>query len=149
MAASSNTQLLWRINNEYRRRLSQAQTYLGLLERLLMPIPQYGECLDTVRYTQTEIITLDDSYRDWRYAYLYENIQTKRIVQSEEAILNALETFGRMFEANKPRLAQLNRLLQSTDPPAPHVTGVPSGNLWAFMLKAVDSLARFDEYIVG
>lgn len=148
MAASSNAQLLWRINNEYRRRLSQAQTYLGLLERLLTPIPQYGECLDTVRYTQTEIATLDDSHRDWRYAHLYENFQTKRVVQSEEAILHALETFGRMFEANKPRLAQLNRLLQSTDAPAPHVTGVPSGNLWAFMLKAVDSLARFDEYIV-
>lgn len=147
MSASSNAQLLWRVNNEYRRRLSQAQTYLGLLERLLVTLPQYTECLDVVRYTLGEISALDDAHRNWRYNFLYEDPLSRRVVQTEDAVQLALVEFGTMFDEFRIRLQQINRLLQNTDAPDERVTGVPSGNLWKFLLNAVDNLARFDEYV--
>src|SRR5215218_7785698 len=90
--------VLWRLNNEYRKRLSQAQTYLDLLEQLLMiqTSEDSFELLEALQQARHELVILTEEHRDWRHHFYYDSLETRRMVQDNRAVNKALARFSRM-----------------------------------------------------
>ena len=139
--------LLWRINNEYHKRLKQVQTYLSLLEQLLSLQPESQPTLPIVRQLGDQIDTLLSEHRDWRYEYYYESLKTRRIVQEHGAINRALSQFTRMRASHVTTLAAIHTDLYNSPRPASTATQVPNGNLWDLTQTAVAELEQFDRYM--
>lgn len=140
--------LLWRANNEYRRRLTQAQTLLGLLEQLLdarseaAPIPALAALL----YAQEQLDRLIQEHRVWRYTCYYESTDSKRMVQEERAIHQALARFSRMRAQHSHRLNDVVMRLRAAPRPDMALTRVPGGDLWGMVQDALNDLLAFDGY---
>jgi hypothetical protein len=141
--------VLWRLNNEYRKRLSQAQTYLELLGHLIAVNNDEttADILDRLYYAQDQVRDLIEEHRDWRHAFYYESPETKRMVQDERAVHQALSRFSRMRSRHEQRLFDLYNLLFQTPRPDPHVTRVPTGDLWSMTEFALNDLLIFGDYI--
>jgi len=141
--------VLWRVNNEYRGRLSQVMMYLNLLEQLVLM--QEGDeqlrTLAALRYVLEELEALNEEHRVWRHQYFYESVDTKRMVQSEAAVHHALARFSRMRAQHEQRLADIQALLVHVQRPDPQITQVPNGDLWAMAEYAIDHLNGFGEYM--
>jgi galactokinase len=140
--------LLWMVNNEYRKRLAQAETYLSLLEQLL-PLhtgAAQAEIQEVLRYAREEILALTEDHRNWRRMYYYESDETKKVVQSERAVNRALDRFGKMRDEHERRLSELYHLLTQIPRPNPDLTAVPTGgDLWVMTQYAIHSLAGFED----
>jgi ribosomal protein S21 len=146
---SNPADVLWRVNAEYRKRLSQVMTYLNLLEQLVL-IQDGDEQLRTLaalRYVLEELQALDEEHRAWRYKYFYESPDSKRMVQSGEAIQQALARFSRMRTQHERRLADLQSLLVHVQRPDPQITRVPNGDLWTMAEYAINNLSGFGDYM--
>jgi hypothetical protein len=139
--------LLWRINNEYQKRLKQAKTFLGLLEQLVRMQGDDGQTLTTLRHALEQIDHLADEHRDWRYQYYYESLDTRRMVQSNRAIEQALAHFSRMHTRHERQLQALRSLLVQLQRPDPTLTRVPGGDLWVMTEFAIADLSGFDDYM--
>lgn len=139
---------LWHANNEYRRRLSQAQMLVGLLEQLLEARSQTPAtpALSTLLYVQAEVERLIQEHRVWRHTCYYESPDSKRMVQDERAILQALARFNRMRAQHNHRLRDLYGLLEAAPRPEAALTRVPGGDLWAMAQDAIADLLAFDGY---
>lgn len=141
--------VLWRANNEYRRRLAQVATYLNLLEQLVLQ-DSLGQAhtLAALRHALEEVEAMIAEHRDWRYRYYYESANTRRMVQDTDAVHQALARFSRMRARHDRRLARLRALLDQLPPPHPQVTQVATGSdLWAMAQFALNDLGRFDDFL--
>ncbi|NWG16127.1 MAG: hypothetical protein HXY41_05785 [Chloroflexi bacterium] len=146
---SAANQLLWRVNNEYRKRLSQAQTLLNLLEQLLLMQndPNQEHALAVLNYAREQIEAMTEEHRQWRYSYYYESVETKRMVQDDTAINQALARFTRMRTHQERRLNDLYTLIFDVPRPDPNLTRVPNGDLWMMTRHAIQDLVMFDNFL--
>ncbi|MBL8119228.1 MAG: hypothetical protein JNJ78_16955 [Anaerolineae bacterium] len=145
---ASNT-VLWRVNNEYRKRLSQAQTYLDLLEQLI--IANCGEepmhTLESLRYAREQVAQIVEEHRHWRHTFYYESQASRRMVQNDRAVNRALARFSRMRTQHEQRLFDLYNILYQTPRPDPLATRVPNGDLWNMAQYAINDLVVFGDYV--
>jgi len=141
--------LLWRINNEYRKRLTQAQTFLDLLEQIMLSHSGDEGTAAAVRYGREALVELMEEHRTWRYRYYYESPESKRMVQDERAVNQALARFSRMHTQHESRLYNLYNILSESPRPDPVLTRVPTGDLWEMTGYALNDLITFGEYMGG
>ena len=141
--------LLWRINNEYRKRLTQAQTFLDLLEQIMLSHSGDEETAAAVRYGREALVELMEEHRVWRYRYYYESPESKRMVQDERAVNQALARFSRMYTQHESRLYNLYNILSESPRPDPVLTRVPTGDLWEMTGYALNDLITVGEYMGG
>jgi hypothetical protein len=139
--------LLWRVNNEYQKRLKQTRTYLGLLEQLMLMQHEDGTTLAVLSGALAKVDVLLEEHRTWRHDYYYESPDTKRMVQTHGAINQALANFTRMRSRHERELQQLNMLLIRLQRPDPALTRVPNGDLWSMAEFAVRDLSSFSDYM--
>lgn len=139
--------VLWRINNEYRKRLTQAQTFLDLLEQMILSHSGDGHTLEALRYTRDQVTSLTSEHRDWRYRYYYDSPQSKRMVQDDRAVNQALSRFTRMRSAHQALLNELYTLFYDMPRPDPTLTRVPNGDLWTMTQYAIYDLLEFSDYL--
>jgi hypothetical protein len=140
-------QALWRLNNEYRKRLAHAQTCVALLDEILTLYDPYEPALELMRYMRDQLAVLTEEHRSWRYECYYVSPQSKRMVQEERAVSRAVARFNRMRSDHEPRLYALYDLLESTPPPNTTFTRIPNGNLWQKLADAVHELMSFRDYV--
>jgi hypothetical protein len=148
MTESSPRTLLWRLNQEYIKRLASARTYLGLLLEL---VSTRGSELDAdlpplLAYTHDTLTRLHDEHRHWRYTYFYESSETKRVVQSERALHRAMAQFSLMRTRHDRLLREMTVLYDAVPAPPPDATSVVNANLWGLFRTALDDLLHFDLY---
>lgn len=141
--------LLWRVNNEYRKRLSQLATYLSLLEQLVLTRNQDGpaQIIALLHFMQDQVDALVEEHRQWRHRYYYESLDTRRMVQSDNAVHQALARFSRMRGQHEQRLTEMNHLLQQIQRPDPSLTRISTGDLWELAGFALNDLNGFDDYV--
>lgn len=142
------TDVLWRLNNEYRKRLSQAQTYLDLLEQLLMIQANEDsfELLEALQQARHELVILTEEHRDWRHHFYYDSLETRRMVQDNRAVNKALARFSRMRSQHESRLYAVYNILTQLPRPDARVTRVPNGDLWVMTQYALNDLIVFGDY---
>jgi hypothetical protein len=103
--------------------------------------------LAALRYVLDELQALDEEHRVWRYKYFYESVDSKRMVQSPDAVQQALARFSRMRTQHERRLADMQSLLVRVQRPDPQLTRVPNGDLWTMAEYAIDNLSGFGDYM--
>lgn len=141
--------MLWRVNNEYRKRLSQAETLLNLLEQvLLMQRDNRQEhTLTAISYVRQQIDIITEEHRHWRHNFYYESLETRRMVQDNRSIDQALARFNRMRSSHDRRLQDIYGLIYGLPRPDPSVTTLPTGDLWTMTQYAIEDLVMFDNYL--
>ncbi len=139
--------LLWRVNNEYQKRLKQAQTCIGLLEQLILMQGGDQTTLTVLRHALEQLELLLAEHRVWRHSYYYESEDTRRMVQSQRAIQRAIAHFSQMHTHHEHALNNLHTLLEHLQRPDPALTRVPNGDLWMMTEYALDNLWSFDDYL--
>jgi phosphatidylserine/phosphatidylglycerophosphate/cardiolipin synthase-like enzyme len=141
--------VLWRLNNEYHKRLSQAQTYLDLLEQLLMvQDDDHGfEIIEALQQARHELVILNEEHRNWRHHFYYDSLETRRMVQDNRSINKALARFSRMRSQHERRLYELYNLLAQLPRPDARMTRVPNGDLWVMTQYALNDLIVFGDYV--
>jgi hypothetical protein len=143
------TDVLWRVNNEYRKRLAQAQTFLDLLEQLILV--NSGErqnyMLELLQYAREEVAGIVEEHRLWRHQFYYDSPENRRMVQNDRAVNQALSRFNRMRSHHESRLNDLYSLLHETPRPDPDLTRVPNGDLWTMAQYAIGDLLVFNDYL--
>jgi hypothetical protein len=146
---SPSADVLWRLNNEYRKRLAQAQTYLDLLEQLVLM--QNGErqthTLAALRYSRDCVEAMTEAHRQWRQRYYYESDESKRMVQEVRQINQALARFAQMRTQQDHFLNELYATLNNIPRPDPKITRVPNGDLWLLAQSAINNLVGFEDYL--
>lgn len=143
----TRSDVLWRINNEYRKRLTQAQTFLDLLEQMMLSHGSDSYTLEALHYARDQVSALTNEHRDWRYSYYYDSPQSKRMVQDDRAINQALSRFSRMRSAHQALLSDLYNLFGEMPRPDPALTRVPNGDLWSMTHYAIYDLLEFGDYL--
>jgi hypothetical protein len=146
---SEIAELLWRINTEYRVRLSRAQNSLDLLGQLLqLRISGEDEGLtETLREMRQALQALADDHREWRYRYFYESADARRMVQDDLSVNRAIAAFSRMHSGQQRVLHQLYDVLDSLPRPDTLLTSVANGDLWRLTRQAFADLASFSDYL--
>jgi hypothetical protein len=146
---SEDGQHLWRINNEYRLRLSKAQKHVELLTALLQMRARNGEreALTMLEAVQAQLARLGDEHRDWRYRFYYESNSDRRMVQDERAVHRALAGFSRMYTAHQQTLHEIAWQLHEMPRPTAPLTAVAGGDLWELTRHSITDLASFDGYL--
>ena len=149
---SAPADVLWRVNNEYRKRLAQVRTYLELLEQMMYTSAdrqseEYERTLAALRYALEQIDQMIEEHRVWRYSYYYETPESKRMIQSTGAINRALARFTRLRTQHERRLQSIHSLINHLQRPDPLLTRVPNGDLWLMTQFAIDDLNQFDEFV--
>jgi hypothetical protein len=79
--------------------------------------------------------------------FYYESPMTKRMVHDERAIHQALARFSRMRSRHEQRLYDLYNILFEVPRPDPHVTRVPTGDLWTMTQYSLNDLIVFGDYV--
>lgn len=140
--------LLWRVNNEYRKRLTQARTFIELLEQILRGagFEQAAQTLATLDYAREQVDALIEEHRVWRYRFYYDSPDSKKMVQGERAVNQALARFNRMRNQHEGRLHDLYSMLYEMPRPDPITTRVPKGDLWTLTEYAIRDLVGFGDY---
>jgi hypothetical protein len=138
---------LWYVNNEYRKRLAQVQTYLGLLEQLLRRVEHYyPETLFALRYAMSDIAALTEEHRTWRHQFYYDSSGSGRMVQAEREVNRALSQFHRMHIQHVERLENLRAIFDEVARPDLEATSIASGDdLWEKAMRAIEGLATFQD----
>ena len=141
--------VLWRLNNEYRKRLSQAQIYLDLLEQLLMVQndDHAFEIIEALQQARHELVILTEEHRNWRHHFYYDSLETRRMVQDNRAVSTALSRFSRMRSQHERRLYNLYNMLAQLPRPDSQMTRVPNGDLWIMTQYALNDLIIFGDYV--
>jgi hypothetical protein len=139
---------LWRVNNEYRKRLGKVERYVDLLEQLMVARAigsgdSLMAVLEVLQYAHGELNALEEEHRGWRYRYFYDSSDSKRMVQDDADINRALAHFSQMRPIHEQRLYAVYTALVNTPRPDPDITAFPSGDLWELLHFAFDDLAAF------
>lgn len=140
---------LWRLNQEYGKRLSKARTYFELLEQLVLERGENDEILlAALQFMRAHLNGLKEEYRGWRYTYFYETADNRRMVQTEGAIRRAVSAFARMRTRHERYLNDLFDALDAIPRPHPEITNVPpNGDLWEMTRFALYDLLDFGNYV--
>jgi hypothetical protein len=146
---TTNADQLWRANNEYRKRLGQAQTFFGLLEAVVLGAPVDARQAELVRWARAHVESIVQELREWRERFYYQDPGTRRMVQADGAIYDALTSFDRMRGDQEVRLHTVYTTLLNEPRPDPRLTRVPQGDLWLMAGNAIYDLLGFSEYLVG
>lgn len=145
---SDDGQLLWRINNEYRLRLTKAQNTLNLLVQILqLRTDESYDVLESLYTAQRHLAAMGEDYRAWRYRHYYDSGDERRMVQESRSIERALALFSRMYGQQQYVLHQIRQTIDLLTRPATFLTSVPNGDLWELTIRSLTDLATFDEYI--
>lgn len=146
---SEDGHLLWRINNEYRSRLSKALNSLDLLLHLLQARTGVTQdpYLQTLYEVRGQLAHVGEEHRSWRYRHYYEEGSDKRMVQDERSIQRALSAFSRMSNAHQRLLTELGHHLAGMQRPDALLTAVANGDLWEITRQTIADLANFDGYL--
>ncbi|MCL4247339.1 MAG: hypothetical protein KJ065_04215 [Anaerolineae bacterium] len=146
---SEDAQLLWRINNEYRLRLSRAQNSVELLLQLLLTRADGSvqDAADVLYMTQQHLQNLAQEHRDWRYRFFYVSSSDRRMVQEDRDVFRALAGFSRMQAAHQRVLSEIWHLLGGVHRPASFFTTVANGDLWEVAHNAIADLSQFEGYV--
>jgi hypothetical protein len=140
-----NAEVLWRLNSEYRHRLSNAQNAFQLLEQLLRHWTIAADGLAILRRALLEFDTMATQHRAWRYQYFYSTADDKRMVQDEPQVQLAYNTFMQMSAQHHAKLTELQALLSAVPRPDAHMTSVSNGDdLWPRAEQAFAELSAFD-----
>ena len=139
---------LWRVNNEYRKRLGKVERYVDLLEQLMLTRADGAPdglmaVLEALQFAHGELNALEEEHRGWRYQYFYDSSDSKRMVQEVSDINRALAHFSRMRPSHEQRLYDVYTALVNAPRPDPEITTVASGDLWELLQFAFDDLAAF------
>ncbi len=140
--------LLWRVNNEYRKRLARVDQYVTLLEQLLVTrdptvTADYLYLLEVLRYVRQQLAVLAAEHRGWRYSYYYTSADDKRMVHADGDVHRALAYFSRMRTRHERALTDVCLTLAGIPRPDPALTDLPNGDLWLLMQYSIDALAAF------
>lgn len=137
--------ILWWLNQEYINRLARAHTYLDLLERLLVERSDVDqeELRPVLGAVRTQLDSLKEAHRSWRYSYFYESADTKRMVQTSPAVRRAFAALASMHADHERDLNDLYNALDALPRPENHVTRVPQGDLWDMTQVALQDLLDF------
>jgi hypothetical protein len=147
---SEDGQLLWRINNEYRSRLTKALNSFDLLLHLLQARTgvTHDAYLDTLYYVREQLAHVGEEHRSWRYRHYYEQDSDKRMVQDDRSIQRALSAFSRMASAHQRLLVEVGDNLSTMQRPDALLTAVANGgDLWEIARQTIGDLANFDGYV--
>lgn len=139
----STADLLWHINNEYRKRLGKVENYLDLLENLILSRDQQHMILDLLQQARARLDLLDGELREWRHHFYYEPSGSKRMVQGERDIAHALSQFSRMRSRHERSLQEIGAALGNAPRPDTQLTLVAVGDLWLLLDEAFGDLANF------
>ncbi len=143
MTAPADT--LWWLSHEYGQRLARASSYLELLEQLVSErLPMHDGLIAALVEARSYLEALREEFRAWRYAYLYETPDSKRMVQGERAVSSALSSFHRMRQRHLEFLGELNTYFVSMPRPDTRITSVSMGDMWVLTLDSVGGLLDFD-----
>lgn len=139
--------LLWYVNNEYRKRLTQASKFIDLLEQMVLSTGREAEptVMGALRYMREQVGVLSEEHRNWRYRFYYDSPESKRMVQDERAVGQALARFNRMRSQHEALLSDLYHIFDQTPRPDPGITRVPSGDMWNMAQYAIHDLLGFGE----
>lgn len=140
--------MLWWLSHEYGQRLAKASSYLELLEQLLVErsgaeTKEY--LIDRLREARDYLNALQNEFHDWRYSFLYETPESKRMVHADRAVQQALGSFRRMYARHVEELIALGSYFYQLPRPATRVTLVPTGDLWDLLSGALAALIDFDQ----
>ena len=144
----ASAEFLWRVNQEYVNRLAKARNYLDLLEQLVLErseVETQDQLLPTLQFTRAHLASLSEEQHGWCYTYFYESPDTKRIVQTPNAVHRALTSFGEMCERHRSYFGDLAALLTTLPRPKASVTRVPNGDLWEMVRFALNDLIDFSD----
>ena len=141
------TDLLWRTNNEYRKRLEQAKTYFNLLEQLVLMQNADEHLMVALQQALMQVDQMIAEHRQWRYRYYYASTSTQRMVQTHDAVNRALVQFNKLRVRHEQELQSIRAMLHHLQRPDPIVTRVPSGDLWQLGEVALQDLSGFDDYL--
>ena len=154
--------VLWQLNNEYTQRLGRARTALEWVGQLLGERVGYllhddapqnadkraaDQLFAVLQYCQERMRAIGQEHRDWRYKFFYESPDSKRIVQDEDAIRQAIVRFSKMRTSHEKALKELSFLIDAVPRPLTDVTSVPLGDLWEMMRGAILDLLGFGDYM--
>jgi hypothetical protein len=144
----SASDLLWQLNGEYRKRLTLAYNTLALLEGHLRQLNADSSACETLRWAAEQINTAEQEHRQWRHTYYYESPESKRMVQDERGVAQALSIFHRLRQRHTEQFGQVSDALGTLDRPPPPQTLSSSGeDLWARAEQAFGDLQRFDDFV--
>jgi hypothetical protein len=144
MKMSRINERIWRLNQEYVRRLASARTVLGLDDDYPSAEAEWTALL---RDAADALDQLHEAHRTWRYDYFYESPDTRRVVQDRAAVAKATVYFEHLLRAYESRLEMVSRMLRILPRPDPRWTTVPQGDLWSLFENAVDDLRSFNREI--
>ncbi len=148
VGVSEIAELLWRINTEYRVRLSKAQNSLDLLVQLLtMRTADSSAELTTLHEMRAALQQLGEEHRDWRYRYYYDADGGRRMVQDDLSVNRAIAAFSRLHSQQQRTLHQLFDVLDALPRPEAPLTSVANGDLWKLTRQALADLAGFSDYL--
>jgi hypothetical protein len=142
------TEVLWWLSHEYGQRLSKAGNYIELLASLVadrVASTDDAALLAGLQEAHGYLETVRDEFRGWRYAFLYETPDSRRIVQAERAVQEAIDSFQRMRGRQLEFLTALNGYFVGMPSPDPRITTVPTGDMWGLLLESLDGLVTFDQ----
>lgn len=153
--------VLWQLNNEYTQRLSRARTALEMVGRLLNDrvgsLLERGEdtpdkraaeqLLAVLGYCHDRLTILNEEHRDWRYRYFYESPDSKRVVQDDLAVNQAIARFSRMRAKHERVLKELDMLIDAVPQPESTMTTVSLGDLWTILRNAIENLLSFGDFM--
>lgn len=141
----SASESLWRINQDYGQRLTRAQHYLDLLaSQVEERIAPDTAVLRVIVYVRDRLAQLRDEHRVWRYTYFYETPDSKRIVQSNDAIRRAYTSFSTMSARHDIDVHQIVTVFYETPRPDSHLTDTANGDLWHLAGEALRDLMNFN-----
>ena len=154
-------EVLWQLNNEYTQRLSRARTALELVGRLMnervgallenstdSPDKRAAEqLLAVLGYCHDRFATIHDEFRDWRYRYFYESPDSRRVVQDDDAINQAIARFARLRSKHERVLKELDMLIDALPQPEANMTSVSLGDLWTMLRGAINNLLSFGDFM--
>ncbi len=147
MATAS--EVLWEINNEYRKRLSLLMGHMQLLEQLLKAQGSAEPALRAaIRRIRAALEDIDADHHNWRHTYYYREtaaMERRRMVDHPAAVQTALETFATMLRGHLPRFADIRATMHALPRPSAALTRViRGGDLWEMCLEEIEVLAAFD-----
>ncbi len=153
---------LWQLNTEYTQRLARARSSLELVGRLLAQhvgepasyddpdvsaaVKQLFAVLD---YCNDRLNLITNEHRDWRYRYFYESPDSRRVVQEDAAIRQALIRFSKMRTHHERMLRELAMLIDAVPRPNPTITRVPNADMWEMMRAAIAQLLDFSGFMAA
>jgi hypothetical protein len=149
---TTQTDALWEINNEYRKRLSMLMGHMKLLEQMLMMRNNAEPALRaTIRFIRSTLEDIDADLHEWRHKYFYVHPGDdgkRRMVSEADNVMHAIKTFIAMLEGHLQQFDSIQAIMAEQHRPNPEYTRViKGGDLWDMCQYDIDALLRYDQFV--